>query len=145
MVWPLSSVAFQFEPGVVGIDRAAGEKMANFLGAHDDIDAHGVAAAQRGLYEVQGSGDRWNSSARACFRTRSDFGFRFLAHGECSGQFRLTRRSHLQSGLQRRLCRRQSKNIHRKCSALQECLGEFQLWSIFVRRGQRGVRTGEAM
>ena len=133
--------AFQFEPGVVGVDSAAGEKVSNFLRAHDYVHAHGVAAAQRRLHVVQRSGDRRDFSASA----GSNFGFGFFAYGERCGQVRLSGRARLQCGLQRRLRRRQSKNIHRKSAALQECFGEFQLGNISVRRGNRGVRSGEAM
>ena len=52
--------ALQFEPGVVGIDGAAGEKVSNLLGAYDHIHAHGIAAAQGGLHAVQRSGNRGN-------------------------------------------------------------------------------------
>ncbi len=79
--------ALQFEPGVVGVDRAAGEKMSDLLGAHDDVHAHGIAAAERGLHQVQGSGDRSNFSAGS----GSNFGFRLFAHGKRCGQFRLAR------------------------------------------------------
>ena len=41
--------ALQFEPGVVGIDSAAGEKVSNLFCADYDIDADGIAAAQRRL------------------------------------------------------------------------------------------------
>ncbi len=50
--------ALQFEPGVVGVDSAAGKKVSDFLRAHDHVDAHGVASTHGGLHTVERSGDR---------------------------------------------------------------------------------------
>ena len=38
--------ALEFEPGVVGIDGASGEKVSDFFRADDYVHAPGVAAAQ---------------------------------------------------------------------------------------------------
>jgi hypothetical protein len=54
--------ALQFKPRVVGVDGAAGEKVSDLLGANDDIDADGIAAAQRRLHAVQRGSD-WRSFA----------------------------------------------------------------------------------
>ena len=70
--------AFEFEPCVVGIDRATGEEMADLFGANHHVDPHIVAAAQRGLQTVQRSRD-WRRFTRGA---GCGFDFRFLAHGE---------------------------------------------------------------
>ncbi len=45
--------AFQFQPRIVGIDGASGEKVSDCFGAHHDIHAHGIAAAQCWPHQVQ--------------------------------------------------------------------------------------------
>jgi len=39
--------ALQFEPRIVSVDRAAGEKVADLFSADDDIYAHCIAPPQR--------------------------------------------------------------------------------------------------
>jgi hypothetical protein len=45
--------AFEFQPGIVGIDRAAGKEVADFLGAYDDVHANRIAPAQRRLHFIE--------------------------------------------------------------------------------------------
>src|SRR5208282_2163373 len=81
---------YQFEPGVVGIDGAAGEEMADALGSHHDIDTDGVAAADGGMHAVKRSSDRrggGSSSLRVGAGPGRDFGFRFFSHCEGSCEF----------------------------------------------------------
>ena len=70
--------ALEFEPGVVGIDGASGEKVSDFFRADDYVHANGVAAAQGRLHAIERSGDGRNFSSSRCV----DFAFRFLAHGK---------------------------------------------------------------
>jgi len=64
---PENSLAFvvgtlQFQPSVICIDRTAGEKVSDFLGAHNDIDSNCIAAAKWRLHAVQRRGDRQDFS-----------------------------------------------------------------------------------
>src|SRR5690349_2348036 len=43
----------KFEPGVVCIDRAPREEVADFARSHDDVDQHVVAAADRRVCTIQ--------------------------------------------------------------------------------------------
>ncbi len=76
---------FQLEPGIVGIDGAAGKEMSDSLGTHHDIDANGVAETDGGLHAVQRRGDG-SSLGRSAGR---DFCFRFFSHGEGGGKLML--------------------------------------------------------
>src|SRR5271170_2296201 len=49
---------FQFEPGVVGVDGAAGEKVADLLGAHHHVHTYGVISPDDWLRAIQRRGDR---------------------------------------------------------------------------------------
>src|ERR1700676_3571624 len=71
---------FEFEPGIVGIDRAAGEEMADAIGANYNIDADGVAATDGGLHAIERGGNA--SGLNIGTRAGRNFRFCFLSHGE---------------------------------------------------------------
>ena len=123
MVWPLSSVAFEFQPRVVGIDGAAGEKVSDFLGAHDHIHAHGIAATQR-LAARDSSGAVTGAASPPL--SPVDLALRLFSDGECRGQIPIALAA---PALQRRLRRRQREDIHRQRAVLQKVF-----WSASAAR-----------
>src|SRR5207249_11567032 len=48
---------FQFDPDVEGVNRAAGEEVADLARAHDDLEPYGVAAPDRDVDLVERSDD----------------------------------------------------------------------------------------
>ena len=131
-------VAFQFEPAIEGIDRAAGEEMADALGAHHNIDANCVAAADGGLHAVERRGD---GAASALDWAGRDFRFRFFSHGEGGGEFVL--RLLLRLLQWPALCRRERKNVHRKSSAGQEIFGAFNCAASSLAVGSAVLAAGK--
>ena len=45
--------SFEFEPGIVGINRAAGEEVADALSAYHHVYAHGITAPHRRLDTIE--------------------------------------------------------------------------------------------
>ena len=56
--------SLQFEPGVVGIDGAAGKKVADLFRADNHVDAHGITTADNGLHPAERRGDGSNLRSR---------------------------------------------------------------------------------
>src|SRR5207245_1216644 len=83
--------SLQFEPGVIGIDRAAGEEVADFLCTNHHVTPYGIAAAKRWLNTIQRSGN-WHRFAHSAGR---NLRLGFLSDGERSGYFRLVDHSRL--------------------------------------------------
>src|SRR5271165_6130223 len=75
--------ALQFEPGVVGVYRAAREEVPDFLGAHHHVHAHGIAPPEGGLYTVQ----RCRDGSDLSTGLNRDFAFGLFAYGEGGGKF----------------------------------------------------------
>ena len=54
--------SLQFEPGVVGIDGAAGKEVADLFRADNHVNAYGITPADNGLHTAQRRGDGNNLS-----------------------------------------------------------------------------------
>src|SRR5690348_883138 len=126
----------QLHPGVVSVDRAAGEKVAQLLGAHDHIYPHRITTTNYRLYPVQRSGDRPD------FPTLPgrDFRLRLLANRKSRGKLSLSDRRFLL-----RAIRRKGEDVDRHYPVLQEILDCLELLEILISRGHRRVRRGKAM
>src|SRR5580700_2539216 len=68
--------ALQFKPRIVGVDRTAGEEVADFFRADYHIHAYRISSADAWLGSIQWRGNRQGFR----FVGRSDFCLRFLAH-----------------------------------------------------------------
>ena len=75
--------SLEFQPNVESIDSAAGEKVAYLARAHDDVDAHIVAAAHGSVGAIDGSGNR----AKFTCRPFRQLGFGFFADCKSCGKF----------------------------------------------------------
>src|SRR5215475_6084789 len=83
--------SLQFEPGIIGIDCAAGEKVANLFCAYHNIHTHAIATPHDWVYAIQWRSN-WLHFALPGWR---DFRFRFFSHGERRGELILLQHSRL--------------------------------------------------
>ena len=83
-VWPFSSVAFEFEPGIVGIHGSAGKEVADFLVRTTTSTRTSSPRRTRRAHTIERRGDRCG-----CFEfstTGSDFILGFFPHRESCGK-----------------------------------------------------------
>src|ERR1700682_3643210 len=106
--------AFELQPRIVGIDRAPGKEVADLLGPNDHVDTNGFAAPQGRLYFIQWGGHRRNFTVGVC----RDLALRFFSYCKRGGKLRWRGHTEFRCGLRRR----QSKNVDRQGTALQEVL-----------------------
>src|SRR6266704_7083858 len=76
--------AFELQPRIVGIDRATGKEMADFLRPNDHVAANGFAAPQGRLYFVQWRGHRRNFTVGVC----RDLALRCFSYSISGGKLR---------------------------------------------------------
>src|SRR5215472_8757877 len=117
----------QFEPNIEGIYGAAGKKVADFAGSHDDVQAKIIASADGSVGAVDGRRDLANV-ARGAFRQR---GFGFFANRKGARQFLLAKLVADRSSRCLAL-RRNGKNVYAELLVPEEFPGEFELCPIFV-------------
>ena len=72
----------QFKPGVVGIDGAAREEVADFFRSDHNVNSHRVSTTQGWLNTIERSADR----SGLAFGAGRDFAFRFFSNCKCCGQ-----------------------------------------------------------
>src|ERR1700732_1352261 len=114
--------ALELQPRVVGIDRATRKEMPALLRPNDHVDANGFAASQGRLYFIQWRGHRRNFTVGVC----RDLALRFFSYCKRGGKLRLKGHAEVRCGLRRR----QSKNVDRQGTVLQEVLRQLELPSI---------------
>ena len=132
----------QFEPDVEGVHGSSGEKVADFFGAYDDVDARRGTGFESGAGLIERRRHLAHLAQEELLR-----GLRLFANGERShGLLRIFRRGaalHLHAG--RFLGRRGGEDVHTDEARLQEALHRFQLGLILIGRGHGRVRRGETM
>ena len=133
--------AYQFQPHIKGVDRAAGEKMADFPRADDGVEANGVARLERDRRTIQGRGhvvDLTNHHWAV--------GLRFFAGSESGGQLRagLTAAAASLNGAAIADWRG-GEEIDGDETGLQEFLGFSELDLVVIDVRHRRIRRGEPM
>ena len=131
---------FQFDPDVEGVNRAAGEEVADLARAHDDLEPYGVAAPDRDVDLVERSDD---VRRRREVVLRGAEVHRLLADRERARQPRLGRADSGGGGLRRFLPAHEPEHVHRNLPVAQERLHRLELFPIVVHERQRGIRRRE--
>ena len=70
--------SLEFQPHIERVHGAAGEKMPDIFGAHDDVDPHVIAAAHGGVHAAEWRRDR--PGFPGCALRQGDF--RFFSNGK---------------------------------------------------------------
>ena len=135
--------ALQLQPDVEGVDRAAGEEMADAPRPDDHVHARGRPGRELRLGLV----DRRGHLADVADEHRPLL-LGFLAHRETRHRLRsrpFAGATHHAGAFSLFVDRRHGEDVHADESGLQERLDLFELGRILVHRGQGGIRRGEAV
>ena len=111
--------------------------MADLLRPNDHVDTNGFAAPQGRLYFIQWRGHRRNFTVGVC----RDLALRFFSYCKRGGKLRLGSHAEFRGSLRRR----QSKNVDRQGTILQEVFSQLELRSILIGRRNRGVGARKTM